>query len=116
MMGVTPTQVVETLAPMDVSGIGANCGAGIEPVVDALIEMRAALSRVTEGSTPVLAAKPNAGLPRLEDGQTVFDLGPEEMAAQVGRFIEVGAQIIGGCCGTSPAHIAAMASRLADGV
>jgi 5-methyltetrahydrofolate--homocysteine methyltransferase len=114
MMGVTPAQIVKILSPMALAGIGANCGEGIEPVVDALVEMRAALSQVPGNSTPVLVAKPNAGLPRLEDGQTVFDLGPEEMAAHVPRFVEIGAQVIGGCCGSSPAHIAAMASRLKD--
>jgi 5-methyltetrahydrofolate--homocysteine methyltransferase len=114
MMGVTPAQIVETFAPMALTGIGANCGEGIKPVVDALVEMRAALSQVAGSSTPVLVAKPNAGLPRLENGQTVFDLGPEEMAAHVPRFVEIGVQVIGACCGSSPAHIAAMASRLAD--
>ena len=54
MMGVSPAQVVETLAPMGVAGLGANCGEGIEPVMDALVEMRAALSSVTGGSSPVL--------------------------------------------------------------
>jgi 5-methyltetrahydrofolate--homocysteine methyltransferase len=116
MMGVTPGQIVEALAPMGVTAIGANCGDGIEPVINALASMRDALAHQSGRLLPVLIAKPNAGLPRLEDGQTLFDLGPDEMAAHVPRFIEIGAQIIGGCCGSSPAHIAAMASRLTDAV
>lgn len=114
IMGVTPAQIVQTLSPMALAGIGANCGEGIEPVVNALAQMRAALSQLTSDSRPVLIAKPNAGLPRLENGKTVFDLGPEEMAAQALRFVETGAQVIGACCGSSPAYIAAMAARLRD--
>ena len=112
MMGMTPTQAVQAFVPMAVAAIGANCGEGIDPVVNALVEMRAALVDIGGDAVPALIAKPNAGLPRLEDGQTVFDLGPEEMAAHVPQLIESGAQIIGACCGSSPAHIAAMASRL----
>jgi methionine synthase I (cobalamin-dependent) len=114
MMGVTPAQVVEAFVPLAVTAIGANCGEGIDPVVNALIEMRTMLAGIGGDAKPALIAKPNAGVPRLEDGQTVFDLGPEEMAAHVPQLVESGAQIIGACCGSSPAHIAAMALRLAD--
>jgi 5-methyltetrahydrofolate--homocysteine methyltransferase len=114
IMGVTPAQVVGTFAPMGVAAIGANCGEGIEPVVSALVEMRTALLSAGASGTPALIAKPNAGLPRLEEGRTVFDLSPQAMAAHVPRLVESGAQIIGACCGSSPAHIAAMAARLAD--
>lgn len=111
MMGVTPAQIVHAFSPLALAGIGANCGEGVEPVVNALVQMRDALP-VASDSTPVLIAKPNAGLPRLENGQTVFDLGPEEMAAHALRFVEIGARVVGACCGSSPAHIAAIASRL----
>lgn len=104
MMGLTPTQAAETLWSMGLAAIGANCGEGIEPVVGALVEMRAVLPEAP------LIAKPNAGLPRLEEGRTVFDLQPAEMATHVAHLVERGAQVIGGCCGSTPEHIAAMAS------
>jgi 5-methyltetrahydrofolate--homocysteine methyltransferase len=103
MMGVSPKQAAEALWPLGLMAIGANCGEGIEPVLGALAEMRTALPEAA------LIAKPNAGLPHLEDGKTVFALGPEEMATHVPSLVEAGAQIIGGCCGNTPEHIAAMA-------
>lgn len=106
MMGVSPAQVAETLWPLGLTAIGANCGEGIEPVVGALVEMRAALPDA------VLIAKPNAGLPRLEADKTVFDLGPQEMSTHVPRLVELGAQVIGGCCGNTPDHIAAIAEAV----
>jgi 5-methyltetrahydrofolate--homocysteine methyltransferase len=108
MMGVTPRQAAETLWPLGLTAIGANCGEGILPVAAALDEMRAALPDA------VLIAKPNAGLPRLEDGQTVFPLCPEDMAAEVPELVARGAQVIGGCCGNTPAHIAAIADAVRE--
>jgi 5-methyltetrahydrofolate--homocysteine methyltransferase len=108
MMGVTPRQAGETLWPMGLAAIGANCGEGIPPVTTALDEMRAALPDA------VLIAKPNAGVPRLEDGKTVYPLGPDDMAAQVPDLVARGAQVIGGCCGNTPAHIAAMAAAVRE--
>ena len=59
--------------------------------------------------------KPNAGLPRLEDGKTVYDMGPKAFAKAVGGLAERGARLFGGCCGTTPEHIAAMARVLSGG-
>ena len=59
-----------------------------------------------------LIAMPNAGMPMLVRGETVFPETPDEMAAQVGCLVEAGASIVGGCCGTTPAHIAAIAAAL----
>lgn len=106
IMGVSPAQAAETLWPMGLHAIGANCGEGIPPVAAALDEMRAALPEA------VLIAKPNAGLPRVEGGETVYPLGPEDMAAQVPDLVARGAQVIGGCCGNTPAHIAAIAAAV----
>jgi 5-methyltetrahydrofolate--homocysteine methyltransferase len=106
IMGVTARQAAETLWPMGLTAIGANCGDGIPPVAAALDAMRAALPEA------VLIAKPNAGVPRIEDGETVFPLGPEEMAAQVPDLVARGAQVIGGCCGNTPGHIAAIAAAV----
>jgi 5-methyltetrahydrofolate--homocysteine methyltransferase len=106
MMGVTPRQAAETLWPMGLAAIGANCGEGVPPVAAALDEMRAVLPGA------VLIAKPNAGVPRLEDGETVYPLGPKDMAAEVPDLVARGAQVIGGCCGNTPAHIAAIAAAI----
>ncbi len=106
IMGVSPRQAAETLWPMGLTAIGANCGEGIAPVAAALDEMRAVLPEA------VLIAKPNAGVPYIEGGETVFPLGPEEMAAQVPDLVARGAQVIGGCCGNTPAHIAAITAAI----
>jgi len=92
---------VATLANMGVDLIGMNCSAG--PV-----EMRAAAADLLRFSpTPVLI-QPNAGLPELKDGNTVFPLGPGPFAELTSAFAASGIQCVGGCCGTSPDHIAAL--------
>jgi 5-methyltetrahydrofolate--homocysteine methyltransferase len=106
MMGATPAEAVETLWPMGISAIGANCGEGVEVMAPVLREMRAA------AADAVLIAKPNAGVPRLENGRTVFDLGPADLAAHMPHLVELGAQIVGACCGSSPEHIAALVTAL----
>lgn len=106
IMGVTARQAAETLWPMGLTAIGANCGEGIPPVAAALDQMRAALPGA------VLIAKPNAGVPYIEEGETVFPLGPDDMAAQVPDLVARGAQVVGGCCGNTPAHLAAMAAAV----
>ena len=108
MMGVSPAQAAEMLWPMGLAAIGANCGEGIEPVASALSEIRAAVPEA------VLIAKPNAGIPRMENGETVFDLGPAEMAAEFPRLVSLGAQVMGACCGSSPAHLASIAATVRD--
>jgi len=92
---------------MGLSALGANCGEGLGVIPKVLEGMREARPDV------VLIAKPNAGLPHLEDGQTIFDLGPEAFAEHMPAFVALGAQVIGGCCGTTPAHIAAVAKVVA---
>jgi 5-methyltetrahydrofolate--homocysteine methyltransferase len=108
VMGVSPRQAAEALGPLGLLAIGANCGEGVEVVVTVLGEMHAVLPAVP------LIAKPNAGLPRLVQGQTVYDLGPEEFAACAPDLVAQGARVIGGCCGSSPAHIAALAAKLRE--
>jgi 5-methyltetrahydrofolate--homocysteine methyltransferase len=110
IMGVTPTQAAEMLWPMGLTAIGANCGEGIQVIAPVLTEMRAALRHAS--SNLVLIAKPNAGLPHLENGETVFDLGPAAFAEHVPAFVASGAQVIGACCGSSPEHIAAIVAAL----
>jgi len=102
MMGVRPEQMVARLWPMGVAAVGVNCGHSLE-------DNEAALRAVHEANADVpLWYKPNAGLPRLEGEQTVFDVGPEEFAAAVGRLLKEGARVVGGCCGTTPDHIRAL--------
>ena len=105
MMGVTPEQFAEQAQAAGAQIIGANCGTGPDHMVAIIARLRA-VSQVP------LIAMPNAGMPELVNGVTVFPESPDEMASKVGRLVEAGASIIGGCCGTTPAHIAAMARQL----
>ncbi|MGC8837602.1 MAG: homocysteine S-methyltransferase family protein [Anaerolineae bacterium] len=106
MMGVTPQQMVQRLWPMGLAAIGVNCGRSL---ADNAAALRAAHTAAPEAP---LWYKPNAGLPRLEGGRTVFDVGPEEFAAGVVAALRDGARIVGGCCGTTPAHIRALVEAL----
>ncbi len=108
MMGVTPEAFAEAALEMGADVIGSNCGTG----PDDMIKIVAALRGVAP-DTPIIAM-PNAGMPVVEDGKTVFKETPEEMASKVPLLVEAGANIIGGCCGTSPAHIAAMKAAIAN--
>ena len=105
MMGVKPEQAANTVGPL-VEGFGANCGhdpAEYEGVIQAMHQVQ---------PEAILWAKPNAGLPRLVDDATVYDATPEYMADIALLLRQAGAQVIGGCCGTTPAHIAAIAAAL----
>ncbi len=106
IMGATTAAVAELWAE-GLALIGANCGHSLESNLAAVAELREHLPGAT------LMAKPNAGVPALgEDGRTHFDVGPEEMAAFARRFLDQGVRIIGGCCGSTPAHIAAIAKMV----
>lgn len=98
---------------LDVPAIGLNCATGPQ-------EMAEHVRWLARNWTGFIAVVPNAGLPELVDGQTAYPLGPEEMARWVERFVvEDGINLVGGCCGTTPEHIAALDSslrRLADGL
>lgn len=106
MMGLSPEKAARALLPLGLAAFGANCGAGLEDTLEAVRAMAAVAPDVP------LIAKPNAGLPHLEDGKSVFDTTPEDMAEYALRFREAGAVVIGGCCGSTPAHIRAMADAL----
>jgi 5-methyltetrahydrofolate--homocysteine methyltransferase len=102
MMGINPTQFAEAIAPLGVEALGINCGKSLEDNLNALKE----LTSVTE--LPIWF-KPNAGLPVIDaEGHASYDVSPEEMAGYVHQWIENGARIIGGCCGTSPQHLSAI--------
>ncbi len=103
MMGVTPERAAREAVAAGADIVGANCGNGIVNMIEITRQMRAA-----QPNTPILI-NANAGMPVLEGEKTVFKETPEFMASKVGDLIKAGVQIIGGCCGTTPAHIAAMA-------
>lgn len=98
--------VAALLTGLRVDAIGLNCGFGPD-------KMLPFVRRLVAATTLPIAVKPNAGLPKVIDGRTVFTVGPDEFAGDVAALIEAGASIVGGCCGTTPAHIAATAKILA---
>ena len=99
MMGVSPTEMVETLVNAGAELVGANCGNGIAGMVEIVKEIRKADAKI-----PVLVHA-NAGMPHYHDGQTSFPESPDEMAEMVPEIIAAGANLVGGCCGNTPAHI-----------
>jgi 5-methyltetrahydrofolate--homocysteine methyltransferase len=104
-MGVSPTQAARAMTALGVSATGANCGHAPEEVLDILPQIREA---APDAEAIALIAKPNAGVPRLIKRQVVYDGTPERMAELARRYVELGASIIGTCCGSSPEHIAAI--------
>lgn len=106
MMGVSPEQAAEACLAAGADIIGTNCGNGFDRMVDIVQALRAAAPH-----TPILVHA-NAGMPRTEGGRTVFDTTPEDAAGQVPALLAAGANIIGGCCGTTPKHIAAIAAAV----
>ena len=105
LMGTTPEQAAEGLTAAGADVIGANCGQGIAGYVSICRRLRAATDR------PIWI-KANAGLPELVDGQAVYRTTPAEFAAHVPALVEAGASFIGGCCGTTPDYIRAVAAAL----
>lgn len=101
MMGIGPEDVYNALTDAGADIIGSNCGNGIDQMVGIVEEYRKATDM------PLLIHA-NAGLPELVDGKTVFRQSPADMAAKTEALINAGANIIGGCCGTTPDHIAAI--------
>ena len=108
MMGVSPAMAVQAMSDMRVDVIGANCGRGLD-------EMRIIAGQLAEaGAGRVrLMVQSNAGLPKLQGDTFVFDGTPAEMAAYAVEMRDLGFAVIGACCGSSPAHIAAMREALA---
>jgi len=105
MMGATPEQAAEQLAAAGADAIGSNCGQGVAGMVEVCRRLHAATDR------PIWI-KANAGLPEIVDGQTIYRQTPDEFAAYAPRLVEAGASMIGGCCGTTPEFIRAVAAKL----
>jgi 5-methyltetrahydrofolate--homocysteine methyltransferase len=99
MMGISPTEMTEALVEAGASVIGANCGNGIVDMIGIVKEIR-----MVNAEIPILIHA-NAGLPHYCDGETTFPETPDDMAGNVKEIAEAGANIIGGCCGTTPGHI-----------
>src|SRR5262245_1494067 len=106
LYGATPALVVRALVQAGANVVGLNCGVGPQPTLEVLEQIVAAA-----GSTPV-SVMPNAGLPQYVDGRFVYLASPEYFAEFAARAIGLGARIVGGCCGTTPAHVRAMRERL----
>ncbi len=105
MTGASPAAMVALLEGMGADAIGVNCSFGPDKLEAVTAEY------LQHASVPVIL-KPNAGLPRSENGQTVFDIGPDDFAAQMAAAVTRGVRMAGGCCGTTPVHIAALAQAV----
>ena len=106
LYGTPPEAGVVVLQSLGVDAVGLNCSTGPEDMVDTVKTMYA------YADIPIIA-KPNAGLPELENGRTVYKTSPEEFGRDGRLLIEAGARIVGGCCGTTPAHIQALHDAVA---
>lgn len=106
MMGVSPQDAARAALDAGADIVGTNCGNGITGMIEIVSAIRA-----DAPDAPILVHA-NAGLPRVEGDKTVFPESPEEMAGQVPALVAAGADIIGGCCGTTPGHIRAVREAL----
>ncbi len=106
MMGLKPSTAAIEITQLDVTAIGANCGRTLSETLSAIQEIKS-----TSPDT-VWMAKPNAGLPHLDSDHSVYDVSPEIMADFSQKFLNEGVKIFGGCCGSTPAHIAAIARKI----
>jgi len=105
MMGVDPVAAAQELSKAGAAGVGANCGVGPAEMLEVVRRMR-------DATDVIVVAQPNAGLPKIVEGQTVYDSTPAEMGYYAVQFAKLGVNIIGACCGSTPEHIRAMAENL----
>ena len=106
MMGLSPAAAVSALEAFGLAAIGANCGDSLE-TADAVVQELVAAA----GDIPVWI-KPNAGKPRIDGDSVIYDVDPDTMASWAFRYVEHGARIVGGFCGSTPAHIEAISRAL----
>lgn len=100
-MGTSPENMAITLSSLGVSALGVNCSLGPK-------ELLGTVERICKFSTVPVIVQPNAGLPKVIDGKTVFEVTPDEYKDAISKMIDMGVQVIGGCCGTTPDHIKAV--------
>ena len=105
LTGANVDCVAALLEGLRVDAVGFNCGFGPDLMLPFV-------KRIAERTSLPIIVKPNAGLPSLVEGKTVFSVGPDEFARDVALLVDAGAAIVGGCCGTTPAHIAALKKTL----
>jgi methionine synthase I (cobalamin-dependent) len=105
-MGDAARDCAQALTEAGVDAVGANCGS-LDPSQVATV-----IAEMKEATGLPLVAQPNAGLPKMVDGRAVFDMSPADFAVGVRECLQAGARLLGGCCGTSPAHIRAMIDLL----
>ena len=111
MMGFGVADTAAKLVSVGADGIGFNCGtASLDEYVELAEDLVSAVRASSE--EVIVFAEPNAGRPQLLDGEAVYNVSPDEFAAAVEKIYMAGASMIGGCCGTSPAHIEAVAKRI----
>jgi len=110
MMGVGAEDMMKLNHRLGVHACGTNCGIGASEVVAAILNMQA--SKPADSNDPVLVAKANCGIPEFIDGEIHYNGTPEIMARYATMARDAGARIVGGCCGTSPEHVAAMRHAL----
>ncbi|MCL2580713.1 MAG: homocysteine S-methyltransferase family protein [Oscillospiraceae bacterium] len=103
--GATPAQAVAALEAAGVEALGVNCSYGPDQLLP-VVEQMLALTRLP------LLVQPNAGLPVFRDGKAEYDLTPDQFAQKLAAMAEMGVSMLGGCCGTTPEHIAALSGRL----
>jgi len=106
MMGLSPTDAVAAVASSGVAAVGTNSGRSLADADLVVTEMLAAA-----GDLPVWV-KPNAGVPKIVGMKVVYEAGPDMLAEHVSRYVEQGARIVGGCCGSTPEHVRAIAQAL----
>ncbi len=106
MMGLSPADVTAATGSLGLAALGLNCGRSLDDTEQLVAEFLAA------GMTCPLWVKPNAGVPQVVADGVVYPEDPESFAARMGQFARQGAHIVGGCCGSTPAHLAALAGEL----
>jgi len=106
MMGVSAADVVAAVVPLGVAAVGANCGRSLADTDAVFAELLDAAPAVP------LWMKPNAGVPHVVGDTVVYEAGPDELAAHLRRYADAGARVVGGCCGSTPEHVAAIARAL----
>ena len=107
MMGLSPSDVVAAVKPLGVTALGANCGRSLEDTDTIVTEL------LTTDSGIPLWIKPNAGVPRIIGDAVVYEADPETLAQHICDYADRGARVVGGCCGSTPDHIVAIARALA---
>ncbi len=107
MTGASPAAMAAMLEGLGADAIGANCSLGPR-------QLRGVVEELAQTASVPVLLKPNAGLPRVEDGRTVFDISPADFAAEMATMVQAGARVVGGCCGTTPAYIQAVTAAVKE--